>query len=220
MLAQTAAPHRRSRPTCSQGLGNTAIVLRGAALRQHRRLPRIHRHHRAGDPARATQPHALRGDERARWRRSAWASAVPLGFNNSYALAMRAADAAALGIAHAERPGAAIPSCGWACRNEFIGRADGWPGLARALRPAAAARPALDHGLAYDAHRGQADRRDRHLHHRRQDRPPGPARAGGRPGLLPALRRGAAVPAGRAAALPAGLGRAAASSKAASTSAR
>ena len=39
----------------------------------------------------------------------------------------------------------------------------------------------LDHGLAYDAHRRRADRRDRHLHHRRQDRPPGPARAAGRP---------------------------------------
>ena len=76
--------------------------------------------------------------------------AVPLGFNNSYALAMREDRARALGIGslsdlarHAElRLGLS---------QEFIGRADGWPGLKAAYRLPHAAPQGLDHGLAYEA---------------------------------------------------------------------
>ena len=76
-------------------------------------------------------------------------AAVPLGFDNSYALAMREADAARLGIrtlsdlaAHPElRPGLS---------HEFLGRADGWPGLAQRYGLKNTTR-SLDHGLAYDA---------------------------------------------------------------------
>ena len=84
--------------------------------------------------------------------------------------------------------------------NEFIGRADGWPGLA--ARYGLAQQPAgLDHGLAYEALAGGSGGRDRHLHHRREDRAARPARARRRRQLLSALRRGRAVPARRAAAL-------------------
>ncbi len=74
---------------------------------------------------------------------------VPLGFNNGYALAMRADRAAALGIrtlSDLERH----PQLRLGLSHEFIGRADGWPGLAQ--RYGLAQRPqGLDHGLAYEA---------------------------------------------------------------------
>lgn len=76
-------------------------------------------------------------------------AAVRLGFNNSYALAMREDVAERLGIRtlgdlrrHAQLK--------FGLSQEFIGRADGWPGLKQAY--ALAQLPSgLDHGLAYDA---------------------------------------------------------------------
>jgi osmoprotectant transport system permease protein len=74
---------------------------------------------------------------------------VPLGFNNGYALAMREDRAAALGIATLSDL-ARHPQLRLGLSNEFIGRADGWPGLAR--RYGLPQQPqGLDHGLAYDA---------------------------------------------------------------------
>ncbi len=74
---------------------------------------------------------------------------VPLGFNNGYALAMREDRAAALGIAKLSDL-ARHPTLRLGLSNEFIGRADGWPGLA--LRYGLPQRPqGLDHGLAYEA---------------------------------------------------------------------
>ncbi len=75
--------------------------------------------------------------------------AVPLGFNNGYALAMREDRAAALGISRLSDL-ARHPTLRLGLSNEFIGRADGWPGLSR--RYGLPQRPqGLDHGLAYDA---------------------------------------------------------------------
>ena len=75
---------------------------------------------------------------------------VPLGFNNSYALAMREDRAEALGIRRisdlARHPGLKL-----GLSQEFIGRADGWPGLKAAYRFAFATPSGLDHGLAYEA---------------------------------------------------------------------
>lgn len=77
--------------------------------------------------------------------------APPLGFENTFALVMRAGQAGELGIAkisdlahHAElRPGFGY---------EFVERADGFPGLAAAYGLAFAARPAeMDLGLLYPA---------------------------------------------------------------------
>jgi osmoprotectant transport system permease protein len=79
-------------------------------------------------------------------------AALPLGFNNTYALAMTEARAEALGIRRISdlfRPGAAALRLGLS--HEFLERADGWPALSRAYGPSTATPIGLDHGLAYDA---------------------------------------------------------------------
>ena len=53
--------------------------------------------------------------------------AAPLGFNNTYALAMREGDAARLGIRTISDL-ARHPDLRLGLTQEFIGRADGWPG--------------------------------------------------------------------------------------------
>jgi osmoprotectant transport system permease protein len=77
-------------------------------------------------------------------------AAVPLGFNNSYALAMREDRAQALAIRKvsdlARHPGLRL-----GLGQEFIGRADGWPGLKAAYALPHATPQGLDHGLAYEA---------------------------------------------------------------------
>jgi osmoprotectant transport system permease protein len=76
--------------------------------------------------------------------------AVKLGFNNSYALAMREERAKALGIRTlsdlAKNPGLKL-----GLSQEFIGRADGWPGLKSAYQLPYGTPSGLDHGLAYEA---------------------------------------------------------------------
>lgn len=77
---------------------------------------------------------------------------VPLGFNNTYALAMREADAERLGIrtiGDLASPKAAGLRLGLS--HEFLARADGWPALKAAYALPTAQPPGLDHGLAYDA---------------------------------------------------------------------
>ncbi len=86
-------------------------------------------------------------------------AAVPLGFNNTYALALRESVAQRLGVASISDlaklpPGALKPGLS----HEFQQRADGWPALQRAYALPFAAGAALDHGLAYEALRaGQVD---------------------------------------------------------------
>ena len=76
--------------------------------------------------------------------------AVRLGFNNSYALAMREERARALGIRTlsdlARHPGLKL-----GLSQEFLARADGWPGLKAAYRLPYETPTGLDHGLAYEA---------------------------------------------------------------------
>ena len=74
---------------------------------------------------------------------------VPLGFNNSYALAMREDRAQALGIRTLSDL-ARHPDLKLALSQEFIGRRDGWPGLKR-LYGLPQEPTGLDHGLAYEA---------------------------------------------------------------------
>ncbi|OYU31718.1 MAG: hypothetical protein CFE39_07215, partial [Comamonadaceae bacterium PBBC2] len=87
-------------------------------------------------------------------------AAVPLGFNNSYALAMRESVAQRLGVQRisdlARLPAAAALKLGLS--HEFQQRADGWPALQRAYGLPQAAGAALDHGLVYEAlQAGQID---------------------------------------------------------------
>jgi osmoprotectant transport system permease protein len=79
-------------------------------------------------------------------------AAVPFGFNNTYALAMTAANAKAHGIARISdlfKADAAALKLGLS--HEFLERADGWPALQKAYGGRRAAPLGLDHGLAYDA---------------------------------------------------------------------
>lgn len=86
-------------------------------------------------------------------------AAVPLGFNNTYALALREADAQRLGVATisdlARLPPAALNRLRTGLSHEFLVRADGWPALAKAYGLALKPGPGLDHGLAFQALAGE-----------------------------------------------------------------
>ena len=77
------------------------------------------------------------------------AAGIPLGFGNSYALAMPQARATALRIATISdlQQHAAVR---WGLSQEFLNRRDGWPAL-RAAYALSAQPVGLDHGVAYDA---------------------------------------------------------------------
>lgn len=141
-----AAEHR-------QGLGNTAIL--AAALREGQIdvYPEY-----TGTIVRELLRREAAADAQAPLAQiNAWLqplglkAAVPLGFNNSYALAMREADAARLGIATISDLATRAPALKPGLSHEFIARADGWPALRRAYGLALDAGAGLDHGLAYQA---------------------------------------------------------------------
>jgi len=145
IITQTAVPHARVEHR--QGLGNTAIVfeaLKSGSIDVYAEyLGTIDREILKHD-----KPASLNAinDELAPL---GLAVAVPLGFNNSYALAMRAADSAREGIDRLSAL-ASKPALRFGLSHEFIGRADGWPGLARRYR--LTQKPlGLDHGIAYEA---------------------------------------------------------------------
>ena len=75
---------------------------------------------------------------------------VPLGFNNTYALAIRADDASAKSVSRLSDL-KTHPELRLGLSQEFIGRADGWPGLKRAYDLPYDTPRGLDHGLAYEA---------------------------------------------------------------------
>ena len=145
ILAQTA--QAQGPVEVKAGLGNTAIVyqaLLSGAIDLYAEYTGTIALEIVKDPLATTLP-ALRG----KLAPLGLGVDVPLGFNDGYALAMRADRAQQLGITrisdlvqHGElRLGLS---------NEFLGRADGWPGLA--ARYGLPQRPSgLDHGLAYDA---------------------------------------------------------------------
>jgi len=79
-------------------------------------------------------------------------AAIPLGFNNTYALAMTRAKAESLGIHRISdlfKPAAGGLVLGLS--HEFLQRADGWPALRKAYGERRSEPIGLDHGLAYDA---------------------------------------------------------------------
>jgi len=79
-------------------------------------------------------------------------AAVPLGFNDTYAIAMLESQAQQLGIERISdllKPQAAALRPGLS--HEFLERADGWPALKAAYRLPYDKPAGLDHGLAYDA---------------------------------------------------------------------
>jgi osmoprotectant transport system permease protein len=147
VIAQTAAPHLPRPPVVKQGLGNTAIVyaaLRSGAIDVYAEYSGTI----ALEILKSAKPMSL-ADMNQALAPLGLGAAVPLGFNNGYALAMRAADANKLGV-RTLADLARHPQLKLGLSNEFLGRADGWPGLAKAYAlPQQAV--ALDHGLAYEA---------------------------------------------------------------------
>ncbi len=78
---------------------------------------------------------------------------IPLGFSNTYALAMREDVAAERGISRLSDLGDTTKTRGLrlGLSNEFLARADGWSALKDAYAWTLATPSGLDHGLAYDA---------------------------------------------------------------------
>ena len=141
ILTQTAA--RVGPAEHKQGLGNTAIVLgalRSGAIDVYPEyLGTIDL-----EILKNAQPTSLDA-MRAALRPLGLGVAVPLGFSNGYALAVR-------GEATLRRLSdlAAHPEIKIGLSHEFLGRADGWPGLARRYGLSQQPR-GLDHGIAYEA---------------------------------------------------------------------
>ena len=78
------------------------------------------------------------------------AAGVPLGFNDTYALAMRGDQAQKLGIKTLSDL-AKHPELKLGLSQEFLKRADGWPGVKAAYSLPFSSPQGLDHGLAYGA---------------------------------------------------------------------
>jgi osmoprotectant transport system permease protein len=151
VMAQVATPALAGPPDIRQGLGNTAIVYEALRSGQIDMYPEY-----AGTIAleilKSPEPMSLEAMNQA-LAPLGLGAAIPLGFNDGYALAMRAAEAERLHIGSLSEL-ARHPELRLGLSNEFIGRADGWPGLAR--RYGFTQRPTgLDHGLAYDAIAGK-----------------------------------------------------------------
>jgi osmoprotectant transport system permease protein len=148
VAAGTPCEHR-------QGLGNTGILEQALAAGAVQVYPEY-----TGTIVREILKRTDRGNPSLA-ELNAWLAprglkaAVPLGFNNTYALGVREADAERLVLrrvsdllkpeARALRPGLS---------HEFLKRADGWPGLQAAYGLPFAPGAGLDHGLAYEALRG------------------------------------------------------------------
>jgi osmoprotectant transport system permease protein len=146
ILVRTASPHTAAQHL--PGMGNTAILFE--ALRQGSidlypeylgtiELEILRRPGATGSLEAVNEALAPLG----------LAASIPFGFNNTYALAVRAETAARLGLAPIGSL-AAHPQLRLGLSHEFLGRADGWAGLkARYKLPQQPS--GLDHGLAYEA---------------------------------------------------------------------
>ena len=86
----------------------------------------------------------------ARLRSRGLGASVPLGFSDSYAIGVRGDFARERGIAKISDL-ARVPGIRLGLSHEFLGRRDGWPGLAAAYGLSALTPRGLDHGLAYEA---------------------------------------------------------------------
>jgi osmoprotectant transport system substrate-binding protein/osmoprotectant transport system permease protein len=155
ILTQTARRAGDTEASHQQGLGNTAILLGALEAGSIDLYPEY-----TGTIAREilkldSVPPLAALNERLAAR--GLGVGVPLGFNNTYALAIRTADAKTKSI----RTIADLkqhPELRFGLSQEFLGRTDGWPGLARAYGFSTTPPKGIDHGLAYEAiANGQVD---------------------------------------------------------------
>jgi osmoprotectant transport system permease protein len=149
--AGVAAEHR-------QGLGNTAILEQALRSGQIDVYPEytgtIVRELLKRQPSADAPPPTLA--ELNHWLAPMGLKAdVPVGFNNTYALALREADAQRLALTTLSDLARLAPAEAARLRlglsHEFLVRADGWQALKRSYGLPLADPPALDHGLAYKA---------------------------------------------------------------------
>ncbi len=148
IIKQTAQRAGEATVTHSQGLGNTAIVLNALTTGSIDVYPEY-----TGTIAKEIlklDSVPTIAEQNAKLAPMGLAVGVPLGFNNTYALAMRADDARAKDIAKLSDL-KMHPELRLGLSQEFLGRADGWPGLKRAYDLPFATPRGLDHGLAYEA---------------------------------------------------------------------
>ena len=148
ILAQTAQTAGEATVVHRQGLGNTAIVL-GALTQGSIDVYPEYTGTIAKEILKLDSVPPL-PELNAKLATMDLGVAVPLGFNNTYALAMRADDARAKGITRLSDL-KSHPELRLGLSQEFIGRADGWPGLKRAYELPYETPRGLDHGLAYEA---------------------------------------------------------------------
>jgi osmoprotectant transport system permease protein len=143
VLTQSAAAHG-GKAEHRQGLGNTAIVLAALLAGSIDVYPEY-----SGtidlEILKNSQPGSLE-QMRAALQPMGLGVAVPLGFNNTYALAMRADSQQFDSLSGLARQ----PALKLGLSHEFIGRADGWPGLKQRYGLPQTPR-GLDHGIAYEA---------------------------------------------------------------------
>src|SRR5437773_1263442 len=148
IIKQTANGAGEATATHSQGLGNTAIVLNALTTGSIDVYPEY-----TGTIAKeilkldAVPPLP---ELNAKLSAMGLAVGVPLGFNNTYAIALRGDDARAKSITKLSDL-KAHPELRLGLSQEFIGRADGWPGLKRSYELPFSTPQGLDHGLAYEA---------------------------------------------------------------------
>jgi osmoprotectant transport system permease protein len=144
-----------------QGLGNTAIVLKALTTGQIDIYPEY-----TGTIVREIlkRPESAvsLADLNAMLAPMGLKVAIPLGFNNSYALAMKADRANALGLKKISDIAKLTPEqqskLRIALSPEFKTRADGWPALVKGYNLRIQPKRVLEHGLAYGAlARGDVD---------------------------------------------------------------
>lgn len=149
VVTQTAAQHARTEHR--QGLGNTAIVLEALKNGSIDVYPEyvgtidqeILKHDKPASLEQIGRELAPMG----------LGIAIPLGFNNTYALAVRGDTAGVRTLSDLAQQ----RDLRFGLSHEFIGRADGWPGLRQRYGLPQAPR-GLDHGIAYEAlAQGQVD---------------------------------------------------------------
>ena len=146
IAAQTARATGESKVTHNQGLGNTAILF--AAIQEGSIDLYPDYSGTVGRELLKTEATDLDTLNRG-LAPTGLGVAIPLGFNNTYALALLAARAQDLGL-RTLGDLAAHPALRLGLSHEFLNRSDGWPGLKRAYRLPQEPR-GLDHGIAYEA---------------------------------------------------------------------
>lgn len=144
ILTQAAAPYAQTRHL--QGLGNTAIVFEALKAGSIDAYPDY-------TGTLASEILKLPGSATLEQINAALAplglgAAIPLGFDNTYAIAV--SDARAGKNLHTLGDLAREPSLRMGLSHEFMGRADGWPALVQ--RYGLPQKPVgIDHGIAYEA---------------------------------------------------------------------